>query len=161
MITLALLHTWMNSAMHFSRLSSIIFVCVIKYSLEIEIMFKAAKYDKANNINKMKENIVEMVLLELKPQQRFHHQYTFSFISIYFPSIWSFGSCLGTRVCMCGIFYWLQFKVTKYKDINKIMNFLCNINHFMIPNEFWDDKLFLYVCLTTKSKWHKMILVLS
>ena len=28
-----------------------------------------AKYDKANNINKMKENIVEMVLLELKPEQ--------------------------------------------------------------------------------------------
>ena len=44
-----------------------------------------AKYDKANNINKMKENIVEMVLLELKPQQPFHQQCTpshsFPFIS--------------------------------------------------------------------------------
>ena len=68
-----------------------------------------AKYDKANNINKMKENIVENGVAWVKATTTIPSAvYTFSFISIYFPSIWSFRSCLGYSVCVC-VEYFIGF----------------------------------------------------
>ena len=79
--------TFIIQGVYITRHGKINFVDLAGSEMTKKTKSEGKTLEEANNINKMKENIVEMVLLELKPQQPFHHQYTFSFISIYFPSI--------------------------------------------------------------------------